>query len=183
MYVKKGRDRLVLVFPILGIVAKFPVIRMREILKKIFRCVRDGHWKYLEYLCTEWKPESEYVFSGMLLRGIVSNRRERALWKRTHHPFLQPTPFSFLGFFNIQIYCKPYGGCCIDLWSQIQRITKEEAYNNSHQFSEPSNYCLVGRKLRILDYGGSGSARIVMKYGEKIADEFDPEFHYRSSNK
>lgn len=182
MYVKKGKDRLVLVFPILGIVIKFAVIRASEVLKVVFHSIKGGHWKLFVFLCKEWAPESPYVVSGLLFRGIVANNRERALWKRTHHSFLQPTIFSFFGLFNIQQYGKPYKSRHIDFWDQIRRITKGEAYINPHHFSEPCNYCVMDGKLRILDYGGHGSAWIVLKHGSKIADEFNFGFRYEESS-
>lgn len=178
MCVKKGKDRFVLVFPTLGIVIKFPIFHFLNILNRIFFDIKNRYWKSLVYVCCKWNPESQNVVSGLLLRGIVANQRERFLWSRTHNPFLQPTIFSFFGLLNIQLYGKPHEGRHMDLWDQVRRITKEEAYSNAHQFSEISNYTLDGGRLRMLDYGGRGSAWIVVKYGKRIVENFDPEFRY-----
>lgn len=178
MYTKKGQDRFVLVLPKLGIAVKFPKIRLLNALSTIFNRIRSGRLKLLLWTCSKWAPESQFVISGMLLRGIVANQRERRLWKRTHNPFLQPTFFSLFGLFNIQQYGKPYLGHNTDLWVQVRKITHEDAYRDAHQFSEPSNYCVVDGKLRILDYGGRESTWVVLEYGKKIVNEFDFEYRY-----
>jgi hypothetical protein len=182
MYAKKGKDRFVLIFPTLGVVVKIPMIRILRALKAVFFKIRDRHWKGLARICSRWAPESLFAISAMLFKGIIANQREYVLWKRSHNPFLQPTFFSFFGLFNIQAYGKPYEGHEPDLWIQIRKITREEAYCNPHQFSEPHNYCIVNGKLRILDYGGGRSARIILRYGKKIVDEFDFGFHYTTSS-
>jgi hypothetical protein len=178
MFAVRGEDRFVLVFPTLGIVMKFPVIWLYRTLDLILTEVEKGRYGVLKYVCTKWAPECRYVVSGMLLCGIIANQRERALSKRARNSFPQPTLFSFFGLVNIQKFGKPCSGNYLDLWLQVRKITKESAYRNPHQFSMPCNYTIVDGKLRILDYGGHGSSWVVLKYGEKIVNEFDPKFHY-----
>ncbi len=178
----KGKDRLVLVLPALGIVIKFPIIRAKEVFKKAFSDIRDKHWKAFARYFSTWSPESQYVASGKLLRGIVSNKRERRLWKRTRNAFLVPTFFSFFGLVNVEKYSKPYEGDYIDLWDQIRRITNEEAYLNPHQFSEVKNYSLVDGKLKMIDYGGHGSEWVIVKWGTRIMAQFDSQFRYAKSS-
>jgi hypothetical protein len=179
MYFVRGKDRLVLAFPALGIVIKFPMIHLWRIILSIIGCVKDSDWKRLGVFFLKWNPEHPIVFSGLIFKGVLANRRERTFWKQTHHPFLQPTIFSFFGLFNLQMYANPYRcNCYLDLWDQIRRITEGKAYANPHQFSEPENFCVVEGKLRILDYGGKGGPPVILKYGQKIQDEFDFQFHY-----
>lgn len=176
MFLAKGKDRIVLAFPALGFVVKFPIIWLRRPIADTWSQIKTRRWKSLVYIYKKWAPECRYVISGMLLRGIVANQRERMISKRARSEFPQPTFFSFFGLLNIQRYGAPCDGEYLDLWLQIRKITRESAYKNPHQFSIPSNYCLVNGKLHILDYGGHGSAWVVLKYGKKIVDEFDPEF-------
>ncbi len=178
MHIAHGKDRCVLVLPALGIVVKFPIIRLWRALCYVVRDSKNRRWKSLFYCLFTWNPDSHYLVSGMILKGIMSNVRERGLWKKTRNPFLQPTPFSVLGLLNIQRYGKPLECNPIDLWSQVADMTRKEAHRNSHQFSEPENYALVDGRLRILDYGGHGSTWVVVRYGRRIVDGFDPAFRW-----
>ncbi len=182
MHIKKGKDRFVLVFPALGIVFKFPVIRLNDVLKRIVRDSRDNSWKALRGYYFKWNPNSPFNASGKIFKGILANIRERRLWKSTQSDFLVPTFFSACGLLNIQKYSRPHGGEYLDLWIQIRKITNEEAYSNPHQFSEVGNYSLVDGKLRMIDYGGYGSEKVVTKYGQLILEKFDPNFRYEARN-
>ena len=177
MHLVKGKTRLVLVFPALGIVIKLPITEVKYALTVFASEGKNRRGHSLRIHC-RWLPECSYVFAGMIFKGVIANLRERIMYKRTHHPFLQPTIFSLFGFLNVQRYGVVCVSDCLSFWDQIRSITRQEAYTNPHQFSEPGNYCVDKGKLRIMDYGGRGSARIVLKYGRRIQEEFNFNFRY-----
>lgn len=175
MKFKKGKDRLVSIFPALGIAIKFPIIRFLAVIRASCRQIRNGDWKLLRKSWS-FSVKSQRGLKGVLLRGLLANWREYRFYQRTKNPFLQPTYFSFYGLVNVQQVGEP---CLIrdqDLWRQLLDLTMNEVWADAHHFSNPENFCFYKGKLRMHDYGSSACQTVIERYGEKIFYEFDPAY-------
>ena len=170
MKIKKGTDRIVVAFPLLGIVVKIPIIHFIRLFSVL--TTEKGefplYWKY-------WKMK---IFSG-----LISNWNEFRFYWRTRNPFLQPTYFSIFGLLNIQRYGEPCNLQIVDLWCQLHELTDGSVFDDSHHFANPNNFCFYKGKLRISDYGSQRSHRVIMKYGERIFKFFDPAYSWKGKRK
>ena len=182
MQIKKGDDRVVVVFPELGFVLKFPVIRLWIVFRQtiLFIWNRDftsiqKHWMYP---MRAWGG-----FRGLLFKGLAANWSEFWFYWQTRNRFLQPTYFSFFGLLNIQRFGTPCSLKGADLWCQLHEMTNRKVWDDSHHFAEPSNFCLIDGKLRMLDYGSPASRGVVTLYGEKIFELFDPSYSWEEEKK
>jgi len=173
MKIKKGRDKLVFVFPQLGIAIKFARIHLLRAFITFFGDMihLNFKWTYRRMNMSIDLRDFE-GYPNLLLCGIVNNWREFRFFYKTKHPFLQPTYFSFLGLFNIQKVSKI---CLVEQNSfkvQIRKITNNEA-GYDHHFSNPANFCFDNGKLKIFDYGNKEVQETIINYGSKILKDFD----------
>ncbi len=180
MHIKKGHNRVVLVFPTLKFVVKFPIISFYQSCLGLIFYVETGNWKlFKEEFRSTTTVEKLGSLKYYLLRGLCANWGEFKFYRRTKNPFLQPTYFSFFGFLNIQ-RCDE--SCEIDsdnLWMQLLRLTNRYVWEDSHHFDNPDNFSFCNGKLRMHDYGSAGSQRVIELYGKTIFELFDPSFNYK----
>lgn len=177
MEVKKGRNRIILIFPSTGIVIKFAFIHFVEAFRCLFRDIKRRDWKYLKRKLKMPLGRGISGFKDYLLLGIAHNWLEFWFYIKTRNVFLQPTYFSLFGFFNIQKMGKVCEFSATDLWCQLYELTEEKVWKHCHHFSNPANFCFDG-KLRIFDYGDKRTQEVIVEYGEKISKEFNPNFNW-----
>ncbi|OGG93353.1 hypothetical protein A2609_01525 [Candidatus Kaiserbacteria bacterium RIFOXYD1_FULL_47_14] len=180
MQIRKGNDRIVFVFPSLGIVVKLPIVHFffaaRCSWQMFFHCGAKGRrWKILKrYL--EFPTKNMSSFRWFLFRGLSANWNEFRFYRKTKNPFLQPTYFSLFGLLNIQRFDEP---CQLEetgFWWQLLELTNGKVSDDGHHFEEPRNFCFHNGKLRILDYGSRRTHDVVLQYGTKIVELFNPEY-------
>lgn len=173
MYVKKGKDRIVVVIPRLGIVVKLPRIKIYSALRITFFS-RGG-------LVSVIKRNLSYDvwclsgYRSLFFKSILINWYEFWFYQTTKNPLLQPTYFSLFGLLNIQKiglrtfslgcggmyrYLEPY----LDL-RDIQYLEKD-----GHHFFNSHNFCLTeGGLLRMVDYGDEQTMSVISKVGGKLS--------------
>ncbi|MFZ2038795.1 MAG: hypothetical protein WAV11_02565 [Minisyncoccia bacterium] len=162
-----GNSRLVLVFPLLGFVIKFPKIN----LKPIYDLVRDvllNRWKNQEML---WSLPIDIDFSPRhkLYGGIYENWFEWKAWRKTHYKLLCPTWFSFFGLFNIQKYGAALKSDQVDMKKAINKVTNgDSCHSHSHGFDGAENYCERSGHIQMIDYGTRRLWPVIKKYNQEI---------------
>lgn len=184
MYIKRGRSRLVICVPRIGIVIKLPRTRLKGFIRHTAwaakRSVEFRSWTFLgDALRLNEESDSDINIRYTLLNGVYQNWMEYLLWRKTHSRFLEPTYFSFLGLINVQRYGEPLAVSTETLWVQLWRLTERSIAVNPHHFHNPANFSLRKGKIRMVDYGGRNVADIVQKYGEEIAAAFEPNYIYK----
>jgi hypothetical protein len=183
MQIRKGKDRIVIILPLLGIVIKFPIVHFFLAVIAFFHRVPKGKkWEYLKKYIS-LPIEYTYGFRWLLFTGISANWNEFWFWWKTRNSFLQPTYFSLFGLLNIQQYDQPCQLLEDDLWCQLYELTNSKVFDDSHHFTNPRNFCFSRGKLRMLDYGSRLSQRVVEKYGEKIFELFNPDYCWEEEKK
>lgn len=174
MKIFKGKKRIVITLPRLGVVLKFPIIHALETLQTLLSLV--GHKSERNFVKAFLKGDSSEgsitSFRGRMFGGILENWRERSLFKETKNVFLQETYFSFLGFCNIQKIAIPLEYRPSEFSKQMCILTDNEVFKDPHHFFGYSNFCIENGKLKILDYGGFHCHEVIKKYGTKLHEEF-----------
>lgn len=184
MKFKKGRYRFVFVFPSLGIAIKLPFIRLIGIIGRIV-----SHMIHLRFRLIHREMIVSVYNSGIsgyrsyLFGGIITNWEEFMFFRKTKNPFLLPTYFSFFGFFNIQKAGEPCKLKYVDLWCQLYELTNGRVWDSSHHFENPDNFCFDKGKIKIVDYGDGKTHRVIIEYGTKIQESFDPNFDWEEKKK
>ncbi len=158
MLIKKGKNRIVLIFPALGFALKFPNIHFIRAARQLF--TYGFH--------NPFPGEINRSLTEHLFKGIGDNWREFRFYFTRHHPFCLPTYFSLFGLCNIQRAGKPCRLGMQELWNEIHSITAGEAFQDAHHFSNPLNFCHVGNHLKILDYGHLKTQEIIEKFGSQL---------------
>ncbi len=188
MQIKKGQDRIVFIFPLIGIVIKFPIIHFFRVFRRTYCVLRgDGKnkkekWEWIKEHLT-YPIEAYFGFKGLLFRGLVANWREFWFYLKTRHSFLQPTYFSLFGLLNIQRYDEPCRLQNVDLWCQLYEMTNGQVFDDSHHFENPHNFCFHNGKLRMLDYGSRRTWGVISNYGAKIIEHFNPAYSWEEEKK
>lgn len=170
MEIKKGQNRVVLIFPKLKIAIKFPLVRFYLTIKELF-CYKND-WDLLRKRCT-WPIEAP-GFKRFLLGGAYANWNEFYFYLKTRHPFIQPTYFSLFGLLNVQMYDEPCRAEWTNFFTQLDELTDRKASEDPHHFANPRNFCLHDGKLRMLDYGGRKARDVITRYGVTIHKKFNP---------
>jgi len=183
MQIKKGKNRTVYIFPLLKICFKLPRIYLLKTFCLLFNCIKRREWKRI--IIEIKRPADKKVMGPRryLFKGILDNLREFYFYFKTRHPFLIPTYFSFFGFLNIQKLgdsCETKGN---DLYCQLYELTDQEAMKDIHHFDNDRNFSLINGKLKALDYGEPETQKIILKYGIKIHQEFDPDYSWEEKKK
>ncbi len=137
MKIKKGRSRIVLIFPYLKIAIKIPLIHFILGIHTLFERFKEGLVRW------EWNRDIESMesFKELLFKGIIYNWREYWFFIKSHHPFLMPTYFSFLGFLNIQRLGRPYLVDSSLLWRKLINLSSGVVAKDNHHFTNPDNFC------------------------------------------
>ncbi len=160
MQTKVGKNRLVFVFPRLGLAVKFPMIHLVRATQQLF----TYGWQRLPYPGDVYKSLTEHLFKGM-----GDNLREWRFYLQTRHPFCQPTYFSFFGLVNLQRAAVTCQMPIEEFWSQMHRVTGSEAFTDAHHFANPANFCHdQNKRLMIVDYGHLKTQKIVRKLGTSL---------------
>lgn len=177
MQFHKGQNRAVWLLPELGIVVKFPIVYFRPVFAALTTDLWRFGWKGFK---AYWDTPLEAYggFRSWLFKGLAANWMEFWLYTKTHNPFLQPTYFSLLGLVNVQRYGNPCPLKHVDLWCQLHELTNGQVWDDGHHFSNTQNFTFDGGVLRMLDYGSSRTRKVVLLYGEKIIQQFDPTYDW-----
>lgn len=184
MTFKKGSNRVVFVFPSLGIAIKFPFIHLFETIYTVIKHIihlRFSHIWVEAFISAD--NEVCWGYRRALFYGIIVNWREFLFFRRERSSFLLPTYFSFFGLFNVQ---KAGESCLIsgmDLWLQFLEFTERGVLEAGHHFQNPENFCINNGELKILDYGDKNTQLVVTKYGKKIQESFDPAYSWKERKK
>ncbi len=172
MRISYGTSRVVIALPQYSIAIKLPIIRVVRALRHLPGYIKRFHvWKRASL-------ESSTVVTppGLVLKGIVQNLGERRFYKRTKHPLLQPTLFSFFGLLNIQRYGVPLEGMGLQIADTIWKISNyddERVGEDSHHFTSSKNFTKDETgKIRMLDYGFKKTQEVINLYGKRLHDEF-----------
>lgn len=177
MKIVYGNDRMVLVFPKLGIVVKFGRIKLKQAIE-IFLCYsskRKRWWlipPFFKQSYLEWNS-----FQSLMFQGIVSNQFEYKLWRKTKHAILTPTIFSFFGLFNIQEYVEIAGSeTSDDFWYRLNQLADPVwLWRDKHAFSH-NNYSIKNGKIKFVDYGNRTIIGTVLRFGDTIHHYFDANY-------
>lgn len=183
MQTRKGRDRIVFIFPLVRVAVKFPIFHFFEATKLFFyRPKKGGRWKYLKRYVFR-QLGSNFGVKGLLFRGVSANWVEFLFYLKTKNSFLQPTYFSLFGLLNIQRCGEPCQLQEINLWCQLNELTNGKVYDDSHHFRNPHNFCFHKHRFRILDYGNRQGHDVIIQYGVKIVELFNPAYCWEMEKK
>lgn len=178
--VQKGGNRIVFIFPLVRIVIKLPIIYLVAGIHTLLYELKEGclwsHWR-------DYTVEHYGTLKRLLCKGIVDNWREFQFYTKTHHPFLQPSYFSFLGLINVQRLGQPCTIKSTDLWCQLYELTQGAVFKNSHCFANPDNFCFQDGSIRIFDYGDPRTQEVIREFGAKIMKDFDPRYSWEERKK
>jgi len=177
MHISKGSTRLVVIFPTLRFVVKFPLPKPVSFTKNLFRALKfklKGDSKLLEFMFA-MDQDGTYITNvrTTLINGIYHNWKEYKIWSKTKSSFLEPTYFSLFGLINIQKYGEPLKVHHHTLWHQMLKYSDETVWVNGHHFSNPNNFSFHNGIIRMVDYGDFGIERVVTEYGDMIVASFD----------
>jgi len=174
-FVKFGTYRIVVILPY--IVLKFPVIRLKRVSKYLFiilgQCFdRQKKIPTMKNISLTWRGG----LRDDLLRGLQENWSEFVFYRKSKHKFLVPTYFSLFGLMNIARRSSDYEKDGIDLWWQFCELTDRYVHSDMHHFLNSENFSLDEGKLRIRDYGNEDTQEVVLKYGDRIFENFDVNY-------
>jgi len=171
--IKKGTWRYVILLPFLGIAIKLPRIYLTEAWDVIIFTLGCKGWWRIELF-----KNDVYTYSslkGWLFKGMVNNWLEYKFYIQTKHPFCVPTYLSLLGLINIQRLVTISQFDDLDLGYQLKLILGKA---DVHHWGNPSNFTFETGRLQILDYGDPEVQAAIRKYGQKIQDNFDPNYSW-----
>jgi len=185
MYIAQGHRRIVLVIPRLGIVLKFPIIRINVFLSDgLFVIKRRNFRNFIKWLFV-YTPDQYFGARNRLFGGIVDNQRE--YWLSTYYPMqiIQPTYFSFFGLINIQKAGEPLDQTeATDFFSFLLQYVKDKHEDYRLLFSlghhiEIVNFCTNNDdSIRIVDYGNPRLWWYLMLYGDQIIEDYKAIFKH-----
>lgn len=180
MNIAKGRDRIVIVIPEIGIVIKIIFVHAVMVTQQLYRYAKEREWKRMRAL---WLRDIEKRggFINSLFGGWYANWNEYLFYRRTHNHFVQPTYFSLFGLINIQ----KYGEMCttedgdelVAFWDELRALTANEVYADPHHFQNPLNYCMHDTHVRMTDYGNKKVQKVLEVYGDMLAEGLHPPHH------
>jgi|GEM_PF-1392940 len=186
-YVAKGRHRVVLVIPSLGIVVKFPRFRKRFLIEFWRDTIRAkslgpfvGRWSVTKRKNWGWMFRDLKRALILTFMGMEANWGERSYYKHCSmysRLLLQPTYLSFLGVINIQEFAEP---APIDesytIYFAAEAIVGGEGMRpDGHHWSNARNFHLANGRLRVIDYGSAETQRILDEHGLSLYIGFDIE--------
>lgn len=173
MYLKKGSNRFVFIFPSLGFVLKIPRIFIRTVLKIFLKRLWRKQWKMIEVEFS-YNTEQYGTWARALFKGISDNWSEFEFYQNTRHIALEPTYFSLFGFLNIQQYGKPEKINYIIMGRNMVKVIGEDIiFRDPHHLTSSSNFSFRGGKIRFCDYGSPKTRSIITDFGCKIFEGID----------
>jgi len=167
MEIKRGKNRLVLTLPFLGLVLKLAWSNFRYYrIGEKAKCESILHYPLSEVW---WAIRISVI---LWLEGVIVNWHERVYYKKTKHPILQPTHFSFFGIFNIQTFGRPLV-MHPDIFSkEISRIIGSYVMQDKHHFVFPHHFSRDGERLQMNDYGGIRTRAVLDKRADELYENF-----------
>jgi hypothetical protein len=180
----KGTSRYVIAIPALGIVLKLARIRF-DALESIGRayCYHRQDKKPIgEFIERLYRLRYKFLEQSWIgwTRGMADNLRERSYYKHGCFPFrllLQPTYLSLLGLINVQRYGTPIGSAESELgilfYHQVYGIARQSLILDGHHWSNAANFHIHNGALKVLDYGGEQTQKILDTYGFELFRRFD----------
>ncbi len=162
MQIKHGVTRVVVLLPTWEVVLKFPRIyawNLIQVLCSTYFLHRTHKVIFGPYMA----HQALFNIRSCLLEGFRDNRSERRYWKRTKHPFLQPTLFSAFGVVNIQ----KMGHDVRKDWDHemlptVRALLGDDFYEDGHCFRSEKNFSEDARgKVCIHDYASEGAQRVL----------------------
>lgn len=166
MYVKKGNDRFVVIFPRLGFVLKFAMFHPYQAWQYFFDDVKHFRTRNILERFT-WNHHVYGGYQRLLLKGLISNWIEFWYFLRRRKKVLQPTYFS-LFFINVQKYGKPCPIADDVLWHKFVTVLGNNVFDCAHHFDEPENFCIDGLEVKMCDYGDERLVSLLNRHGEEI---------------
>lgn len=170
MKIKKGTYRIVLIFE--KFVIKFPIISpISAVSSTIFFLKRKSFLRSLKFYFYGYVVGPQHY----LFRGIAENWSEFCFYRKYKFKFLVPTYFSLFGFFSVQKFVNQLNLSIEienDFEEQVCRITNKEVYIDPHHFLNPKNFSKENGKLQIIDYAGPHTQEVLVKYADKLYEEF-----------
>lgn len=173
MQIKKGKNRIALIFPSLEIAVKIPIIRFFLAARPFFRyAFRAEHRGVLRgFILRPTDTPAVASLRSFLFKGIQENWAEFLFFQKTKNPFLQPTYYSFFGLLNFQACGEdhPLPG---KFFHKLYVLTRGKIYEDPHHFANERNFCFYQGSLRMIDYGSRRSHGVIELYGAKIVEHF-----------
>lgn len=170
MRICKGSTRIVLIIGPWAV--KIAIINPIKALKIAWQDIKHGKpTKIIKASYQHWCSVNHYLF-----RGIIANLLERRFYRRTKNTFLVPTWFSFFGLINIQPAGKsPNFKNTHFIMNYIGDISGRPRifFENNHTLGLADNFCIIGGRLQICDYGDKSFQSFLEEWGERIAAGFD----------
>jgi len=167
-----GTNRVVVEIISLGLVFKFPIIRLIALYRSVLGFVRGTAFvPFSRWFSYPMESEGFLGFRRLVFKGVMDNWREYWFCLVERHSFAQPTYFSFFGLVNIQLRGEPL---VMDQWEfrgQLQKFI-EVLYSDAHHFTSINNFCISDGKLRILDYGSRKTQNIIRERGMCVYQNF-----------
>ena len=99
--------------------------------------------------------------------GVIANMNETNLWKKTNHPLLIPTIFSFWGLLNIQVR-----GVNIEdnnpwfIKNHLVKSAHTDNFGDNHTLFNNKNWLIYKNSIKLADYGSCFIESNLSKYGD-----------------
>ena len=167
MTVKRGKTRIVIVLGKIAI--KLPRLYLLPLLRSFIWHINKSR-KTLKLFLKRELPR-------YLLRGIICNWIEFTFYENSRLHILAATYFSLFGLINIQsAEGVPLEMEDVDLWVQLFGLTNEAVWGDSHAFAESDNFIVANGKIQMVDYGSRNTQKVLLKWGNKMQDNFNLSF-------
>lgn len=179
MEIRRGKDRIVILLPYLGVAIKLPIVRIATTVRVALRNAAANKWAILRLYWSA--PIDEFFgFRKLIFGGIAANWIEYHFYRETHHPFLMPTYYSLFGILNVQHLGEPLRVDAHDLLTQLDTITNRQVLRDVHHFMNPKNFCFSNGRLRMFDYGSKKCCAVIASHGKAMFERFIPEPQHAS---
>lgn len=177
-----GDSRAVVAIPFLGVVVKFPRIRLynlgrlirSEFKSKPFRTgLRRSVASFFKYnVDTVWAPKR------LLFKGFADNWREWKFSQEFSHPVIAPT-YICMGGVNVQAYAAPFPfkveGTYEGVMSFVQRflpIIGSRIARDGHRFENEANFGIINDHFVVVDYTSLKVQSILRECADALVRDF-----------
>jgi hypothetical protein len=173
MQIRKGNGRYALIVPLLGLVFKFPRIRIRYLIKEpllmilLFIKEKNRRKPIIHSLTTGWHDTESIWY--LLFHGILENRKEFAFYRDTKNKVAWPTLFSFFGIINIQRIALPVQQKDREwLFTRVLDVAMGDL-RDMHCFGNDDNWGVdLGGNIFLLDYASDNSHKVLKNHEEAL---------------
>lgn len=173
MNIRRGSSRIVIALPLLGIVIKFPIIKIKEMIIGSFAVYKSGGYRALRRQFSY--PTMSYGSARRsLFYGIKQNWEEFCIYVKTRNRLLAPSYFSLLGLVNVSRYVPEVPGLdCFTLVRQLSQLTDHQFFKSDpHHFEDTGNFGIWNGKIVMRDYGSAKLVKFIVDYGDIVHDNF-----------